>query len=604
MAWITTNVSLWMQVSAVISTAFAALLVALHLLSRQRKTLWLLDHVDGNRRLVVLVHGLTGRAQFESAIALVREALPNSDLLVFEYDSRILSNASPFAITNVIERQIHATHAAHSYSEIILVGYSMGGMLLRKALVWGYGLEEDRNEFGLRGARDWVQRVSRFVSLATTNRGWSIDPRPNNMDFLTYISIWAGERLMRLSQSGQLILALQRGSPFVSDARVQWIALYRGAISARVKVPQTIHLLGDRDDIVNRDDSMDLMAARDTLFVTLQDTGHRDIGSALEGGTNKIDQDRREKVRLALRGEIDRLDADRTVLVEENPSVERMVYIMHGIRDYGEWTDRLRAIIEKEAASNGVRLVVVNQKYGHFPMLPFLLYWDRQKYVRLFMDEYTENRSRFPRATRFDFVGHSNGTYILASALQRYKTLNMDRVYFAGSVVPKHYPWRDLADSGRVGIVANVVAAGDWVVALFPRFFEQIADWLGVQPVRGLLDIGSGGFRGFWDAMDAKKRIVNVQFTEGSHSTGVDATNENKLNAIARYVVSGDDTEFTIFRNRVFPDRWLAVLSNVSWLVWLLLATVLFVIGLIAFKTHPLLGWIYLGVILGLLNSV
>jgi hypothetical protein len=220
------------------------------------------------------------------------------------------------------------------------------------------------------------------------------------------------------------------------------------------------------------------------------------------------------------------------------------------------------------------------------------------------MDEYTENRARFPRAVTFDYVGHSNGTYILASALRNYKTLKVEQVYFAGSVVPKHYTWRELADRGRVKHVANVVAAGDWVVALFPRFFEQIADWRGVQPVRGPLDIGSGGFRGFQDAMDAQKRIENVQFAEGSHSTGVDATNEKKLEAIARYIVSNDSTGFTVFRNRDLPESWLAFLSNVCWLMWIGLATVFVGLGLAAFKISPWAGWIYVLVLLGLLNSV
>jgi pimeloyl-ACP methyl ester carboxylesterase len=132
-------------------------------------------------------------------VALARDALPDSDLLVFDYDTNIFSNVSPYAIANVVERQIHEAHTKHPYDEIVLVGHSMGGMLLRKAFLWGNGLEEDRWNLGQRGEREWVRRVSRFVSLATTNRGWSIDPRPNNMDFPTYISIWIGERLARLS---------------------------------------------------------------------------------------------------------------------------------------------------------------------------------------------------------------------------------------------------------------------------------------------------------------------------------------------------------------------------------------------------------------------
>jgi len=142
------------------------------------------------------------------------------------------------------------------------------------------------------------------------------------------------------------------------------------------------------------------------------------------------------------------------------------------------------------------------------------------------------------------------------------------------------------------------------VVALFPRFFEQIADWLGTRPVQGLLDIGSGGFRGFQDAMDAKGRIENVQFAEGSHFTGVDGSNKQKLEAIAHYIVSDDKTGLTIFHNRDVPESWLSFLSNVSWLVWVVLTASFLVMGLLAFKANPWAGWVYVVLMLALLNSV
>lgn len=588
-------------------TTLVLVLLALFLLrisATPRDTTITVESTPGNRRLVVLVHGLNGLEPFRPAIELAREALPDSDLLVVDFDSRIFSNASPYGIANSIERRIHKTHLAGGYEEIVLVGHSLGGMLLRKALLWGNGLEDDRHDFGLRGERLWATKVSRFISLATINRGWSLDPRPRNMPFSAYLMFRLVERLARLSRSGKLVLGLQRGAPFVADSRVQWIDLCRGQFPTPRHVPKTIHLLGDKDDIVSKDDSMDLQAAKDTVFVTLENTSHRDIGAALGGGTRVADQERRETVRLALQGNIELLDPDKTPVADEDDSVERIVYLMHGIRTYGEWTDQLRSVIERKAATHAKGLAVVNQKYGHFPMLPFILYWDRQKNVRLFMDEYTENRARYPRAVKFDYVGHSNGTYILASALQRYKSLEVERVYFAGSVVPKHYKWRELLDSGRVRYVANVVAAGDWVVALLPRLFEQIADWVAVQPEQGLLDIGSGGFRGFQDASDASKRIENFQFAVGAHGTGVDATDEAKLEAISNFIVTGDTQGFSLFRSQGTPVGWLAFLSNISWAVWLAGVLLLTLAGVGLFSLTPWAGWVYVLILFGLLYSV
>jgi hypothetical protein len=50
---------------------------------------------------------------------------------------------------------------------------------------------------------------------------------------------------------------------------------------------------------------------------------------------------------------------------------------MHGIRDYGVWTDKLRTVIEAEAADPAT--AIVSKKYGRFLMLPFLMQLRRRK---------------------------------------------------------------------------------------------------------------------------------------------------------------------------------------------------------------------------------
>jgi hypothetical protein len=422
------------------------------------------------------------------------------------------------------------------------------------------------------------------------------------MSWTRYVEIWIGERIARLSQSGQLLLAMERGSPFVSDARVQWIQLCRGKKFESAHVPTTIHFLGDRDDIVSHDDSKDLKAAKNTIFVTLDSTGHEDIATSLDKGDTLADRKRREQIGYALKGDLDCLEADRPDAQIEDPSVTRVVYVMHGIRDYGEWTDKVRRAIEAEEAQ-GQKTVVVNEKYGHFPMLPFILYWDRQSNVRLFMDEYTENVSAFPKADAFEYIGHSNGTYILASALQKYKTLRVDRVYFAGSVVPKYYNWIDLLNDNRVARVVNIVATKDWVVALFPRFFEQIAEWEHQKPTEGFLDIGSAGFRGFDDSKDPKGRVENFEFADGFHSIGVDTADNSKLEAIVSYISLGQEDGLKIFEQKDYPAWWLDNLSNVSWIVWIILGVALGVATMLINRINMWAGFAFVVLVLGLLYS-
>jgi hypothetical protein len=156
-----------------------------------------------------------------------------------------------------------------------------------------------------------------------------------------------------------------------------------------------------------------------------------------------------------------------------------------------------------------------------------------------------------------------------------------------------------------VDAVANVVAAGDWVVAIFPKFFEQIADWLNRRPTVGWLDIGSAGFRGFQQAGGAASAVANYKFAKGAHSTGVDITVSEKLSAIVDFVVDGKTAGFCTFSTEGKPLRWLDVISNVSYLVWLGLALLL---AGGAALVAAFAGWIgiavYLVLVFALLHSI
>jgi len=543
------------------------------------------DRASNSDTLIVLIHGLAGPQSIASLKTQLRQRFPTADILTSTYSPSILSNVDPYRLTNTIENGIHDEDQRANYQKIILIGHSLGAVVLRKALVWGLGSEEDRGKFGAAGKRRWADKVVRYVSLAGINRGWSLDQRPDNMPLTRYLLGKVGTSVAKLTGTGGLVLAVQRGAPFIADLRVQWIRLARqdtklagpGSIptSAR-KLPLSIHLVGDIDDVVSREDSQDLAAAKDARFIPLVNTGHLNLVTELTSGGDA--SERLRKIMDAVRLPENELQFENLPVAKENRDVERIIYIMHGIRDYGTWGERLRTEIQKRAPSN---VAVTPSKYGYFPMLSFILFSDRQRNVRWFMDEYTENLAQYPRAQTFDFIGHSNGTYILASALERYATLNVRNVFFAGSVVPKHYRWRNLIDRGRVGKFHNVVATTDWVVALFPRFFEQIADWKQDYRATGYFDIGSGGFRGFEDSgkADPSRRIVDIKFVSGGHSAALDFQDPAKLNAIVNYALDGSDAGMIAFQNAADPAGWLDMLSNISWIVWLGLAVVLSLIG-------------------------
>ena len=141
---------------------------------------------------------------------------------------------------------------------------------------------------------------------------------------------------------------------------------------------------------------------------------------------------------------------------QQDKSITDVVFIMHGIRDYGGWTRKFRAQIE-ELSGN---FKVVTPSYDYFPMGDFLIFPRRQKNVRWFMDKFAEFYAQY-RDAKFSFVGHSNGTYIIASALQSYPTLRMHRIALAGSVIRRDYEWDNLVQQGRVYQLRNDMAAFD-----------------------------------------------------------------------------------------------------------------------------------------------
>ena len=560
--------------------------------------------------LVAVVHGVSGRASVEGLLALIQETFPRADCLMLDYDSRAYGNSDPYTVANVLEERLHEAFTQSHYQHVILVGHSAGGAILRKAFVWACGEEEDRHDRGARGARPWAKSVLRIVMLAGINRGWSVEEKQKNMGWSKYAALRSSLTVARWFGIAKFTRSIYRGSPFISDTRVQWLRLSRSdaVVQGSEPFPQVIQLLGDSDDLVSREDGMDLVASRGTVFKTLSQTTHSDITQVLQDHANPYAAERVAMIRRALAGDVVALQPDLPLAnqLSENRAVRRIVYLMHGIRDHGDWTDVIRREIDRRIAVSGEEARVSNLKYGYFAMMPFLLYRDRQRNVRRFMDEYTENLAEFPNLSTVDYLGHSNGTYVLASALHSYATLRVRRVFFAGSVVPKHYPWSELVQAGRVGQVINVVATGDWVVAIFPKLFEQISDWMGARPRHGWLDIGAAGFRGFLDAGEANGAVVDMKYVAGQHSAGVEVASHAKLDAIVSYIFDGDQSKLqSVFRERNRPAPLLNVLSNICYVVWILFALSAALVGwwLASLAGTPALA-VYLTALFLVLNSV
>jgi pimeloyl-ACP methyl ester carboxylesterase len=182
------------------------------------------------------------------------------------------------------------------------------------------------------------------------------------------------------------------------------------------------------------------------------------------------------------------------------------------------------------------------------------------------MDEVTDLLARFPNleVEELHFIGHSNGTYVVASALEKYRALRVNRVVLAGCVLPRDYRWSAL--TGRVGQVRNYVGSDDWVVGLCPKLFELP----GFKFLNN--DIGGAGFDGF---TDGSVRESETYFVWGGHGGALETDN---VQSIVDFIMLGAISDSPSRHAKVHPPT-LAFLSNVCWILWIIGVGVIVAIG-------------------------
>ncbi len=417
--------------------------------------------------LFVYVHGMDGGKYWE---AMRAELASHGDTVKLGYPRPRLSNVDPARLASRIASEIQTQYSHKGYKRVVLIGQSIGALLVKRAFLEG---ETTR--------MDWAGKVERVVLLAGMNRGWDISgQKPSDMRFRTWFQVWFGSWIGRMFGIGNLILKTETGSPFVADVRIDWLNRMREAGKREIEVVQ---LLGDIDDLVSAEDNKDLRSINSGPFVWIKVRGTRhhnivDFADKHKAGDLVLGEYRREKFVLAAT----ELDFDKVARENEvqpfqpDLDVTHVVFVVHGIRDLGEWAAAFEDELQTQFRADPARaasdkLAIASIRYGYFGMGPFLLKPVREKYVKWFMDEYTETLARYPKASEVHFVGHSNGTYLLAAALERYESLHVGHVVFAGSVISKNYEWNELLKKRPDLRVRNYAAVDDWVDPLRRSFY-------------------------------------------------------------------------------------------------------------------------------------
>ncbi len=578
----------------------------------------------GAEVLAVLLHAYNHTPEsLEQVAAEVRRAYPESDLFAPPLPVGTLSWADPDRIASRLLADIDGlcrarpaqTDGRH-YARIILIGHSLGAVLARKVWALAHGATPSAAVDGAR-AQPWARSIERIVLLAALSRGWMVSSALDPLARLLWtIGTGWGHFCRFVLRREALIFGFRRGAPFLTTTRLQCLAVAAWLSDHDAPMPITVQLLGTADDYVAPTDNVDLATGQNFYYLEVTDATHRGIVTLQEGDGST---GARAGLRTALAAAPETLkkaaleQADVFDLFEESPDdydavgpattrrdVHHVVFVIHGIRDRGFWTRRIARRIKKRARDQGELCRSVTSTYGYFPMGPFLAPWTRHTKVEWLLDQYVTAKALYPTA-KFAYIGHSNGTYLLAKALELCPAMGFRRVVFAGSVVRCDFAWHRFLPgrpprpaASQVEGIVNYVATADWVVAIFPQGLERL----------GVPDLGGAGHLGFADRGETEAThplVTNIRYVPGGHSAGLAEANWDEM---AGFALGGPSPR---------AERALAPSARVAWLgrwapaIWGLLIGVVVGIGVLLLRPLGFPGWvlaIVFALYLGLLRLI
>ncbi len=505
------------------------------------------------KRLVVVVPSVMRRLEDWSAlIGRVQEldgyGADEADWFLLDHHASLSTRRSATSLAATVAAEIHQrVQSRGPFDDVVLVGHSLGGMLVRSAYVQARLAAADERH------PQWPWLVTRIVLFASLNRGMEVS---RHRRWWLPLVFWFARVLPWVR--GFLLHDLLRGSAFVSSLRIEWIRI----MSSGRAVPLVVQHLGTEDDLVTAQESTDIETFPTGRTVSLPGATHGDLVH-LESASDP--DGRFALIRPAFADPV-------PAAVPVGDPDQQIVLLLHGIRASNEdWAAGLR----DEIATTWPRALVSASEYGRFSARQFVLPATRRKFLGWLQDEYAEALARNPSA-RFYFVGHSNGTYLFGRSLLAVPAMRFERVLLVGSVLPRGYDWRGRFASGQVGELRNDRGSTDVPVGVLCGMLRGV----------GMTDVGTGGVDGFdWEA-DALTKL-EVRYHPGGHSRALLPDN---LPSLAAFVTTGDRTLPGDLVER--RPGWFSTLVNAApWLGRLLaLALVAGAVALVLAGPFALLG--------------
>lgn len=503
--------------------------------------------MDRMNRLIVVVPSIQGSFKRWNPLLdqlAAEPALQGARWMKWEKKYGKLTFRSPTQLALDLQAAIHAEWIANGpFDDIILTGHSMGGLIVRGAYLVGCGVDSIA-----RPRAPWVDRVSRIVLFAAINRG--LNPA-SRLD--VRIAALLGKYIAPLQRS--LVWQILRGSAFVTNVRIGWLRYFASAPESQ---PVVVQVVGTRDSLVARDDSIDVEQFANSYIIDVPGADHEDLYELQAADDPEL---RYVLLRDAFVNARPEKGENRTF-----GGPEKVVMIMHGIRANNKtWVRSIKEHIKQRWPN----VEPIGPEHEYLSALGFAWPMTRKRHLSWFQDAYAEALARNPRA-EFSFIGHSNGTYLLGQSLKAIPGMRFERAVLAGSVLPRDFDWETCVKRRQVQSLRVDGSNKDGPVGLLCSALRGL----------GMRDIGTGGFLGF------TRNIPQEQFFwhRGGHSAPLEAPN---LPGLAEYAVTG-----TVVRppdSAMAPElKWFSALGRM--MVWIgpLVLAALLVFVVLSFLTGSL----------------
>jgi hypothetical protein len=512
------------------------------------------------KTLIVWVPGLRlGVKSGKELLDLLCSEPEFQDAEVFSWDHKAGYLSTKYAellgqgLASAIEGQWEdAVRRGVTYENIIVIGHSIGAVLIRHAYLIGLG-SYVRNL----PAKPWALKVSRIVLLAGINRGLFPPEDPGVRRAPYRMRRWLGRHIIEIASQIPILHLLAEdilaGSDFVTNLRLWWIRKFDGMENP----PTVLQLVGTEDGIVRHSDSLDIEQDRAGNQIVIDQADHASIIRVRDKNGNILNG----RYALIRKAVLDVFPATPSPVPEEEWA-RPVVFIVHGIRasNHG-WVDEAGEHIHTRL--NDAR--IVKATYWYFSAFDFLIPILRKRKIRWFKDTYSYYLARSPKAD-FHFLGHSNGTYLLGQSLLSLSGMEFKRVVLAGSVLPRNFAWQIAAQRSQISQIWNHRATSDFPVAVL------------CNALRGLRmrDVGTGGFDGF----QVLPQICECYYHPGGHSA---ALTKESLNVLAAQVAGAPGVVCPHQQLVPTPPRWFervsAMAALLPWIVLILIVAASWIFG-------------------------